>query len=104
MMNKLWEKLKKTLLVNPGIFQNQDISRKKVSKKKGIPIEKKYLVSVSDFRHGLNIEIYRSSCEEMVIELQGIDLSLINSLRRILLSETMTLAIHKVFFMTILRF
>ena len=61
-------------------------------------IEKDHFFSISDSRHSMNIKILRFSQDELVSEINGIDFSFNNSLRRILLSEAETITIDRVFF------
>lgn len=95
-MKSLWFPLKRKLF-----YRTNKIWKKNGSKRRGGKInllESKRSFSLSEFRHILNMEVIRSSEEEIVIQIDGIDFSIINSLRRVLLGETASFAIHKVFF------
>ena len=53
--------------------------------------------SLSKFRKGLSIEIHKNERDEAIFSLIGIDASIANAFRRILLAEVPTLAIEKVY-------
>mmetsp|Transcript_44126 Transcript_44126/g.88494 ORF Transcript_44126/g.88494 Transcript_44126/m.88494 type:complete len:343 (-) Transcript_44126:194-1222(-) len=92
-----WSFISRKISISEKNFEKKNFSKKERKKKENF-LENKSIFSLSEFRHNLKIEILRSSREEVLIQICGIDFSLINSLRRILLGETASFSIHKVFF------
>nr|UXY87125.1 DNA-directed RNA polymerase 40k chain [Cryptomonas sp.] len=81
---------------NFSIFLEQ--KKKKNPKKKGNLIEKNTPFSVSDFRNIIRLDITKATKDDLVIKIIGLDLSFVNGIRRILLSETATICLDKIFF------
>jgi DNA-directed RNA polymerase I and III subunit RPAC1 len=72
---------------------------KNFKKKKPVPkLEKKIPFSVTDFRNELKINIIKKTKDDLIFNVDGLDLSFMNGIRRSLLSEITTVCIDKVFF------
>lgn len=68
------------------------------TKKKIIQIEKNFPFSLTDFRNSLKLDIIKRTKDDLILNILGLDLSFVNGIRRILLSEITSVCIEKVFF------
>jgi DNA-directed RNA polymerase I and III subunit RPAC1 len=69
-----------------------------IKKKIICQLRKKSLFSITDFRNTLKIDIIKMDKDDMILDISSLDLSFMNGIRRILLSEVTTVCIDKVFF------
>jgi DNA-directed RNA polymerase I and III subunit RPAC1 len=83
---------KKIVCINRAKYKN-------FKKKKAVlELEKKIPFSVTDFRNAIKINIIKKTKDDLIFNVEGLDLSFMNGIRRSLLSEITTLCIDRVFF------